>query len=503
MKLLSNLPIEKLTPENDYLGVIEKGDMIVSLLKSGNIDFEEIKMFALYGNWGSGKSTLMKYMQSKLDDEFKTFYFDAWKYENGKDLSFSLLEFMTDEGVDKGEKVAAQILKTGKRVLIGSAKALKLGIPEVGTFSIKILIDELLNKPNPTFHTEIKRFKNEFKELEKSILAASKQEKKTNIVFIDDLDRCEPDKVLSLLSEIKLFFTYGERTIFFFGVDQKAVQIAIKTKYGEVVKSNEYLEKVFDLTFHLREDMNIKKMIYNVFPQRQIQNIGSGVSYQKYIYEFFSLLKLNNPRKLKKLINAYVIYAEIILSKKLNENHQLIVDEDNDGSFLNTIITLYLIACRLFYPDQFGVFCEPQDLKRILSKDNEVEHTKSSNVQEVLYDLDQFVSTCNYVGSIYHNLNEKEKDHNKGLIKDVLRINHYTFGRFAIVFAPLSTYNFKLSSLTNLNNFVASFSADKADIAYNMMWYLYSRIYNSYDLSKDVVSTISLKEIKSTIKEFL
>jgi len=72
MKILSNLPIENLTKENDYLGIIEKGDMIVSLLNSDAVDLSEIKMFALYSNWGSGKSTLMKYMQKQ---------FDAWQYE--------------------------------------------------------------------------------------------------------------------------------------------------------------------------------------------------------------------------------------------------------------------------------------------------------------------------------------------------------------------------------------------------------------------------------------
>lgn len=47
MKILSNLPIEDLTKENDYLGIIDKGDMIASLLKSDDFDFKEIKMFAL------------------------------------------------------------------------------------------------------------------------------------------------------------------------------------------------------------------------------------------------------------------------------------------------------------------------------------------------------------------------------------------------------------------------------------------------------------------------
>lgn len=494
MKLLSNLPVENLTKENDYLGVIEKGDMIVSLLKSGNINFEEIKMFALYGNWGSGKSTLMRYVEKKLEDDFNTFYFDAWKYENDTDLSFSLLEFLIDTGHSKLEKECKNFLDIGKKVLIGSLK----GINPI----IKNVAKELQNQNKKSFHKKINEFEEEFEKFE-SVLH-QETHFKYNIVFIDDLDRCEPEKVLDLLSEIKLFFNYGKRTIFFFGVDEKAVQAAIKTKYDTVLKSNEYLEKVFDLTFHLRADNDIKKFVYGYFPKRTIKNIGSGVSYQKYIYEFVYLLKLTNPRKLKKLLNAYSIYGNYIIQKNLNVKHQLIIDENNDGSFLNTIITLFLIACRLFFPQQFDAFCEPQDLKRILSNQTEVEPKANSKVQEVLpIDLDEFVYSCDIVGSIFHNLNEKVKSTKNMPMKNLLKINNYTFGRFAIVFAPLSTYNFKVSSLSNLNKFTTEFSADKNDVGYNMMWYLYSRVHASYDLSKDLETSISLREIKSNIKRYL
>ncbi|MEM6686966.1 MAG: P-loop NTPase fold protein, partial [Bacteroidota bacterium] len=66
-KLLNNLPVEKLTEENDYLGVIQKANLIKDILKSNTGQFHEIKMFVLYGDWGSGKSTLMKYLKNGLE----------------------------------------------------------------------------------------------------------------------------------------------------------------------------------------------------------------------------------------------------------------------------------------------------------------------------------------------------------------------------------------------------------------------------------------------------
>jgi hypothetical protein len=59
-RLLSNLPIDDLTSETDYLGIIDKGDLIKTFLIGNKDQFHEIKMFSLYGEWGSGKSSLMK-----------------------------------------------------------------------------------------------------------------------------------------------------------------------------------------------------------------------------------------------------------------------------------------------------------------------------------------------------------------------------------------------------------------------------------------------------------
>ena len=51
--LLSNLRIEDLNEETDYLGMIQKGIIIKDFLIGSTDRFDEIKMFSLYGDWGS------------------------------------------------------------------------------------------------------------------------------------------------------------------------------------------------------------------------------------------------------------------------------------------------------------------------------------------------------------------------------------------------------------------------------------------------------------------
>lgn len=62
-KILPNLPIENLTVDSDYLGIIDKGEIIKTFLETNIEEFSQVKMFSLYGEWGSGKSTLMKYFK--------------------------------------------------------------------------------------------------------------------------------------------------------------------------------------------------------------------------------------------------------------------------------------------------------------------------------------------------------------------------------------------------------------------------------------------------------
>lgn len=105
-------------------------------------------------------------------------------------------------------------------------------------------IEEILNnlKKNYKTRTEIKNFRNAFKDL----LEKSKVE--NVVVFIDELDRCLPDTVLEVFEAMRLFL-FVEGMSFVIGADERLIQYSIKSKYKEVPGNNldigkEYLEKV-------------------------------------------------------------------------------------------------------------------------------------------------------------------------------------------------------------------------------------------------------------------
>ncbi|GGA79070.1 hypothetical protein GCM10008015_19740 [Flavobacterium palustre] len=363
-RLLSNLPIEDLTSETDYLGIIDKGDLIKAFLIGNKDQFNEIKMFSLYGEWGSGKSSLMKYLEKELKSDFNTFFFEAWEFEKDENLAMSLLEFITSKNIDITEELYSEILKYGGRILRGLGKSIKMNIPLYPNgpgieLDPSAFVQELSKNEELTFYNALEKFKTEFRRFEDKI--TNGENPKYNIVFIDDLDRCEPEQVLNLLSAIKLFFIYGQKTIFFCGIDKKAVGQAIKTKYGEIVKSNEYLEKIFDVSFSMPEHDDVLKLISVYFDNREIKLDKFEGKLNKKIGEFFIEMKFTNPRRLKKILNKYLILSNFKTVLKDNPKHEnsipnIFINGDNEGNFFETILTLYFLCLYEYERDSFELF---------------------------------------------------------------------------------------------------------------------------------------------------
>lgn len=374
-KLLSNSPVLELTENTDFLDILSKANLIKSFLIGSKQNADNFKMLSLYGNWGSGKSSLMKYLASSLESEFNTFFFEAWEYEKDENLAMSLLEFMTFETTDGSEAFHKEVLKYGGRILRGLGKSVKMNIPlfpNGPTIDIdpSSFVEEFSKNEEISFYEALKNFKVEFQRLEDNITREGKP--KFNIVFIDDLDRCEPQQVLNLISAIKLFFTYGKKTIFFCGVDKSAVEAAVITKYGNIVKSNEYLEKVFDISFSMPDYFSVQKLINFYFDNQPYVIEQESQTINQRINIFFSNLELTNPRRIKKVLNKYQILREFV-QIPTSEEHVFPNIDLKDGSergFFETILVLYLIILHEFYPEDFSDFLNFEKKKDIYIKVN-------------------------------------------------------------------------------------------------------------------------------------
>jgi predicted KAP-like P-loop ATPase len=229
----------------------------------------------VYGDWGSGKSSLIrmsiKEFQERQDDTV-CIIFNGWLFEGYEDAKTALMGTILDtiqskrtltekakrcisglyKSVDKF-KLLKNIAKYGIDFLvtggIGTVTELtlknlfsKLGNVGKGLDEetvIQSIQDELSNKE---IREDIKQFQQNFSDL----LAETKI--KRLVVFIDELDRCNPDTILETLEAIRLFLFTGN-SVFIIGADERHISYAVKRKFDEIEGQQinigkEYLEKI-------------------------------------------------------------------------------------------------------------------------------------------------------------------------------------------------------------------------------------------------------------------
>ena len=255
----------------DFLNFNYLAEQVVEISKDEKLSPATI---GVYGDWGSGKSTLMKMVKKSLDADKNTLTveFNGWLFEGYEDAKTALCGTILDEMrthetlfakgkekikallkkvdggklLSKGVKYGLDFLLTSgigtvtELTLTGIISAVKQKAGDVSEDEIKKVIDAF--KKEETKRTEIKNFRKTFKEVFEDCTG------ERLVVFIDELDRCTPDTVLDIFEAIRLFL-YVPGTTFIIGADERLVSYAVKTKYKDIPGhdidiSKEYLEKL-------------------------------------------------------------------------------------------------------------------------------------------------------------------------------------------------------------------------------------------------------------------
>lgn len=352
--ILSNIPKKNLCVENDLFGIVPKGKAIISLLNTYYNNLDTIKMFALYGEWGSGKTSLMDYIEQNINDKFNVYFFEAWMFEQDKNLAISLIDFLIQSSNNNSD--FSQLKSTSISLLKGFSKSISVDIFGLASFAPGEIFNELDKEKEKriverSLFTIQSDFKKQFIKFEEETTNGKK-----NLIIIDDLDRCEPENVLNLLAAIKLFFTFGDSTVYICGLDKDAVKAAVELKYNNTIKSNEYLEKIFDVTINMQRRIFPRKMVDLYFPMELMVG-DTGETYSGLITQFFCDLKFNNPRRIKKVLNKYntiLLFIEAVQNENLERfRSPNLISIENNGSIYETIMLLFFIILYEFYPESY------------------------------------------------------------------------------------------------------------------------------------------------------
>lgn len=213
--------------------------------------------FGIYGNWGAGKSTLLnfikKHIEAEHSEEVAVVYFEPWKYEHSKnsDLLFALInKIKVDLGIStqEWEKLEAKLLTIGNWAL--SKLPISVDIKEIDESLQKF--EEILLDKHQLWADETEALRKEFEGIiSQALLTDSNGNKRTLVVFIDDLDRCLPESAVRLLESIKNFLTVQD-TLFVIAIDRRVVAEMIDKKYRlKNGYGDEYLMKIINYYYEL------------------------------------------------------------------------------------------------------------------------------------------------------------------------------------------------------------------------------------------------------------
>jgi len=244
----------------------------------------------LNGEWGSGKTTMIKAVQKNIDEinakndgsgaHVCTEYleFNAWEAEK-TDVVLSLYE-----GISRMKRTGDQSRESAKKDL---AKSLAV-----------LFADMALRRHGSITYEEAKKHLKRRITSETISDQVSKTIGKRLVVFIDDLDRCDASNVLGLLETIKNILNI-KNLVFLITVDIQKIERAWELRYNRDegrLEGQEHIEKLFPVIFSL--------------PNKNDAEVGGYVDHLVKLDDEYEKLRAhlaksltNNPRKIKRMLN--------------------------------------------------------------------------------------------------------------------------------------------------------------------------------------------------------
>lgn len=357
---------------------------------------EEPLTVGIFGLWGAGKSTLLNLIGKNYEGNKDVIYvsINAWMFENYEDAKTAIMEALLRELKDNEnipEKIKKSFVSLIKKIdfLKVGTNAVAKAAPVIASFVTGNPLPLVLNLPNGAKEIEtaiksvsdcvkgikddylkddetvddsvvnnIRNFRNEFEKTLES------EEINRVVVLIDDLDRCQPERVIETLEAIKLFLSV-KKTSFIIAADENVIQYAIKKKYPNIDGFNieldkEYIEKMIQVPIQIPE-----------LSSKDVQNYLLLLVLQKYMEpnEFEILVSKIEQEKL--MVQSGVIEVERLeeIYGSLNDSISF-EDRKEYKEVVGAILQIRKIASHTLKgnPRQIKRFLNTFILKRKLSK---------------------------------------------------------------------------------------------------------------------------------------
>lgn len=210
----------------------------------------------VFGRWGSGKTTLMRLLETELRKGAETSHtplyvvrFNPWEYQNASNLIAPLAMAILRDA-DGFRPFVAEVSRLWRYVVMHAGGAI---VKKATADAVDL--EELMEKADWTEMEPHVKLKDEFRNLARKVLGKTGR----LVVLVDDLDRCLPDTALALMEAVKLFLEV-EGCIYVIGATEEMMTGAVLAYYrakqfvlGRDFDPGTYLHKIVPVQLRLPE----------------------------------------------------------------------------------------------------------------------------------------------------------------------------------------------------------------------------------------------------------
>ena len=275
----------------------------VETLATVLLEAETPLVVALYGPWGSGKTSMMKQLQKALKEshgvassQVETVWFVPWENSRDNQPGVGLLLAIRRDLHIESVRVD-QALKA-----IALAVADEVRLPYLG-----LSLGRVRNNYRQLAEQDVERrseqalLRKHFKDVIAIARGGDNGQRKL-VVFIDDLDRCQPSTAIAVLEALKLYLNL-DGCIFVLGIDRQPIEAAIAEEYKNLdIAKESYLDKIVQLPFTIPA---LKKEHVDAYVAVRLPE------HLRDCQHMLSLAAPDNPRQLKRTMNALLLLDRI------------------------------------------------------------------------------------------------------------------------------------------------------------------------------------------------
>ena len=306
------------------------------------------QVFGVHGDWGLGKTSFLHQVQwyltgdcpqqsvqviSRMDDKRKaaeargevptqrdgvhretirTVWFEAWRYQHEAAPVVALLHEIRAQ-LSWRSRAAGSAPRAAKVAIRGALLSLEDLTKQIGFQYSKF------REANREWESENLAAKLPSHTLREHLCEAIRrllreddheddhEDKRRLVVFIDDLDRCEPDAAYRLLEGLKIYLTL-DNCVFVLGMNQKAIEEAIaqRMKAGSgdspTTRAAAYMEKLCQNVWRLPAVRQPERVLHGLLMET-VDDVNVRDQVRRGLEETGRQCLPPNPRRLKGLAN--------------------------------------------------------------------------------------------------------------------------------------------------------------------------------------------------------